>query len=329
NLAQDVADDDPCGSGVVDDQGTHCRYPWRKSWVGSGLQELRNSNQLRAQLSTGPQYLNWATNFCRSKAILANSSAELLVLLAPSVVLRAAWATPVMFWAISLLPCAASPTLRLISPVVAVCSSTALAMVFCRSLIWLMILPIWPMASTAPLVSVWIASIFWPMSSVVLAVCLASSLTSLATTAKPLPASPARAASMVAFRASKFVCWAILVMTLMTLPISALDSPSLATVWFVFSATLTAAMAPLAASVAFLAISRMLAPIWSAPVATVVTFLLPSSAAAEATLACAAVSSALDAICWLTAVNCRDALASVWAVSAMLETFWRRLVRNF
>src|ERR1035437_7151882 len=38
------------------------------------------------------------------------------------------------------------------------------------------------------------AVIFWLMSSVALAVCLASSLTSLATTAKPLPASPARAA---------------------------------------------------------------------------------------------------------------------------------------
>jgi hypothetical protein len=86
--------------------------------------------------------LNCDTNFCKSSAILDSSSAELLVLLAPSVVLRAAWATPVMFWAISLLPCAASATLRLISPVVAVCSSTALAIVFWMSLIWLMILPI-------------------------------------------------------------------------------------------------------------------------------------------------------------------------------------------
>jgi len=60
-----------------------------------------------------------------------------------------------------------------------------------------------------------------------LAVCLASSLTSLATTANPLPASPARAASMVALRASRFVCWAIVVMTLMTLPISVLLSPKL------------------------------------------------------------------------------------------------------
>ena len=108
------------------------------------------------------------------------------------------------------------------------------------SLIWLMILPIWPIASTASRVSAWIASILRLMSSVALAVCLASSLTSLATTAKPLPASPARAASMVAFSASRLVCWAIEVMTLMTLPISALLSPSLATVALVVSATLTA-----------------------------------------------------------------------------------------
>src|SRR6516162_9427329 len=233
-----------------------------------------------------------------------------------------------MFWAISLLPRAASATLRLISPVVAVCSSTAPAIVFWMSLIWLMILPIWAMASTALLVSPWMASILRPMSSVALAVCLASSLTSLATTAKPLPASPARAASMVAFRASRFVCWAILVMTLMTLPISALLSPSLATVALVFSATLTAEVATRAASLALLAISLMLAPISSAAVDTVVTLLLTCSAAAEATLACVAVSSALVAICWLTAVSSWLELANTWAVLAMLATLPRRFAKN-
>jgi methyl-accepting chemotaxis protein len=81
------------------------------------------------------------------------------------------------------------------------------------------------------------------MSSVARAVSLASSLTSLATTAKPLPASPARAASMVALRASRFVCCAIEVITLMTLPISALDSPKDATVPFAAPATVTAVVA--------------------------------------------------------------------------------------
>ena len=52
------------------------------------------------------------------------------------------------------------------------------------------------------------------MSSVALAVSWASSLTSLATTAKPLPASPARAASIVAFSASRLVCSAMLVIDL-------------------------------------------------------------------------------------------------------------------
>src|SRR5580700_2544919 len=133
--------------------------------------------------------------------------------------------------------------------------------------------PMVAMASTAPFVSFWIAAIFWLMSSVALAVCFASSLTSLATTANPLPASPARAASMVAFKASKFVCWAMEVMTLMTLPISALLSPSLATMALVLSATLTAEVATLAASLALLAISLMLAPISSVAVATVVMLL--------------------------------------------------------
>src|SRR5580658_2477132 len=127
-----------------------------------------------------------------------------------------------------------------------------------------MIVPISSMALIALLVLLWIASIFWLMSSVALAVSLASSLTSLATTAKPLPASPARAASIVALSANRLVCWAIDVMTLMTLPISAEDSPSLATVVLVLLATLTAWVATLVASVVFLAISRMLALISSA-----------------------------------------------------------------
>ena len=121
------------------------------------------------------------------------------------------------------------------------------------------------------------------MSSVALAVCLASSLTSLATTANPLPASPARAASIVAFSASRFVCWAIDVMTFTTLPISPLDSPSLATVALVLSATRTADVPTLAASWALLAISLMLAPISSVAVATAATLVLTWSAAADAT----------------------------------------------
>src|SRR5215207_7428836 len=70
-----------------------------------------------------------------------------------------------------------------------------------------------PIADTAPPVSCWMASTRRAMSSVAFAVSCASSLTSLATTAKPLPASPARAASIVAFSASRLVCSAMLVIT--------------------------------------------------------------------------------------------------------------------
>ncbi len=51
------------------------------------------------------------------------------------------------------------------------------------------------------------------ISSVAFAVWPASAFTSPATTAKPLPASPARAASMVALSASRLVCSATAVIS--------------------------------------------------------------------------------------------------------------------
>ncbi len=62
-----------------------------------------------------------------------------------------------------------------------------------------------PLASTVCLVACWMAVILLVMSSVARAVWAARLFTSWATTAKPRPASPARAASMVAFKASKLV----------------------------------------------------------------------------------------------------------------------------
>ena len=64
------------------------------------------------------------------------------------------------------------------------------------------------------------------MSSVALPVSFASCFTSLATTAKPFPASPARAASMVALSANRLVCSAIEVMTFTTSSLAALAAPS-------------------------------------------------------------------------------------------------------
>ena len=75
-------------------------------------------------------------------------------------------------------------------------------------------------AATAEAVWLCTSSIRRAMSSAARPDSDASSLTSLATTAKPLPASPARAASIVALSAKRFVCSAMLVMTLTTVPIA-------------------------------------------------------------------------------------------------------------
>lgn len=68
------------------------------------------------------------------------------------------------------------------------------------------------MVATEASVDCAISATFVAISSVARAVCVARLFTSVATTAKPRPASPARAASMVALRASKFVCPAMLEM---------------------------------------------------------------------------------------------------------------------
>ena len=145
-------------------------------------------------------------------------------------------------------------------------------MVVCRSEICATIAEISSIAATAAVVSPWIASTRRAMSSVAFAVSWASSLTSLATTAKPLPASPARAASIVAFSASRLVCSAMLVITLTTLPISAEDSPSFATVAVVRLRGGHRAGGDLRwPPRRSMAISRIEAPICSAPAATVCT----------------------------------------------------------
>jgi hypothetical protein len=69
-------------------------------------------------------------------------------------------------------------------------------------------------AETAPVVACCTAMVSRAMSSVVVAVCTANDLTSEAAIAKPLPASPARAASIVALRASRLVCPAMARMSL-------------------------------------------------------------------------------------------------------------------
>ena len=95
---------------------------------------------------------------------------------------------------------------RAISFVASLCCSTAIATAFASVSISATAAVIDLISPTALLVAPWIAAIWAAMSSVAVAVCPASVLTSKATTAKPLPASPARAASIVAFKASKLVC---------------------------------------------------------------------------------------------------------------------------
>src|SRR5690242_3193568 len=102
-------------------------------------------------------------------------------------------------------PCAACWTLREISCVAAPCSSTAEAIVAEISDSRSMVLLISLIAPTDSCVAAWMLEICCPISPVALAVCSASALTSEATTAKPRPASPARAASMVAFKAKRLV----------------------------------------------------------------------------------------------------------------------------
>ena len=60
-------------------------------------------------------------------------------------------------------------------------------------------------APTNSSVAAWMPATCWAISPVAFAVCSASAFTSEATTAKPRPASPARAASMVALSASRLV----------------------------------------------------------------------------------------------------------------------------
>ncbi len=106
-----------------------------------------------------------------------------------------------------------------------------------------MVLVIDSMAETASCVAAWMPAICAPISSVRLAVWLARFLTSEATTAKPLPASPALAASMVAFKAKGWFCSAMSVINATTSPILLAARARPCTLMLVRSASLTAAEA--------------------------------------------------------------------------------------
>ena len=90
---------------------------------------------------------------CNWAAASVSERAAVCVCDAPDMVSSAELATPVMLVAISLEPIAASVTLRPISAVVAVCSSTADAITFEISFTCVMMCVTSPMALTAALVS--------------------------------------------------------------------------------------------------------------------------------------------------------------------------------
>ena len=164
--------------------------------------------------------------------------------------------------------CAALAMARAISCVVAFCSSIAVAMSWAMALLRSTVWPTVRMAPTVRSVTVWI-SVIWPMiSAVARVVCAASCFTSPATTAKPLPASPARAASMVAFRASRLVWLATAEISLTISPIRCAARANCCTVASVLFVSATASRAESAAAATWRLISPTLATSCSVAAAT-------------------------------------------------------------
>ena len=160
-------------------------------------------------------------------------------------------------------------------------------------------------AATAVRETDWISSIWRPISSVALAVCPARFLTSLATTAKPLPASPARAASIVAFSASRLVCAAISEIRVTTSPIRVMASDRVEMVRCVYSLFSTALLLTVLPWLTCVAISRMDAVSCSTAEATVSALLSACSAAAATSWLLAitrSADSAMLAACWFMAL---------------------------
>ena len=211
------------------------------------------------------------------------------------------------------------------------CSSMAAAMVETMVFTSLMTSTICPMSLTALPVAPWMPPMRSRMSLVASAVLSASSLISLATTAKPRPASPARAASMVAFRARRLVWEEMAAMVSVTLPISWAASPScLRTSAKLFTRWAAPSVVPRARSV-LSAISPMVDVISSVAAATEdrldVVSSMPAateemleliSSAAVATVDVLAERERTFWVVWvLTAESSVAEEATVWALPAM------------
>ncbi len=217
---------------------------------------------------------------------------------------------------------AESAALRPISPLAADCSSTAVAVAAAASSIC-SITPITarmeatlsPTAARRPLI--WAA-----ISPVALAVWPARFFTSVATTAKPLPASPARAASMVAFSASRLVCPAMDAMREATWLISAVAVSMRSMAPAASRASATARRATSLDRPACRAISDPDAPSSSVAAATLAALALACSAAEETTsvLSRTAVSASIrSAIPALTPWLLRSTSTQVMSRSSSMD----------
>src|SRR6266702_4328178 len=194
-------------------------------------------------------------------------------------------------------PSAARWTLREISCVAEPCCPTEVEIAAEISEIRPIVVPISLIAATESRVADWMSEICWLISSVAFAVCSASDFTSDATTAKPRPASPARAASMVAFSASRLVWPAMVWMRSTTSPIRLAACDSSLMRESVFCAWLTASPAIRAEVSTWRLISPIEDASSSLAAATECTFADASFDAVEARPeTCATVSAVFDRV---------------------------------
>ena len=200
------------------------------------------------------------------------------------------------------------------------------------SLIFAMVSEMPPIDCTACAVEACIAATWAEISSVAFAVWLASAFTSEATTAKPRPDSPARAASMVAFSANRLVCEAIEWISCTTSPIFSAPVDSICTVALVCSASVTARLATSRDCATWRAISPTELDSSSAAAATVPTVLEADADAAptvaareEASLAVEVIDCAVVCMfCAADATDCTMPLTLRSKSPAISCIAWRR-----